>query len=261
MLKKRIVGVVTVRDGWAVQSFGYRRYLPLGRPEPLVENLDRWGADEILIQVIDRSSKGLGPDFALLERLARLGLSTPLIYAGGVRTVDHGVQTVQRGADRISVDGLFQDDPGLVAELGQRLGTQAVIASLPVSIGPNGLELLDHRTRQTRPFSRALTDSLASGIVSEVLLIDWINEGSPRAFSERLLDLFPTETVALIVFGGISTPDQVRSLLSRPAVDAVAIGNFLNYREQAIQLLRNALASAAVRPASYASQYSLLRDA
>ena len=35
MLKKRLIGVVTVRRGWAVQSFGYKRWLPLGRPEVL----------------------------------------------------------------------------------------------------------------------------------------------------------------------------------------------------------------------------------
>ena len=46
MIPKRLIGVVIVKDGWAVQSFGYRRWLPLGRPEVLVENLDRWGADE-----------------------------------------------------------------------------------------------------------------------------------------------------------------------------------------------------------------------
>ena len=49
MLNKRLIGIVTVRQGWAVQSFCYNRYLPLGRPEFIVENLDRWGADEILI--------------------------------------------------------------------------------------------------------------------------------------------------------------------------------------------------------------------
>ena len=56
MVKKRLVGVITVKDGWAVQSFGYERYLPLGRPEVIAENLDRWGADEILLQCIDRST-------------------------------------------------------------------------------------------------------------------------------------------------------------------------------------------------------------
>ena len=78
MLKKRFIAVVTVKDGWAVQSFGYGRYLPLGKPECLVENFDRWGADEILVQVIDRSKGGLGPDFELLKKT----LKQPLIFDG-----------------------------------------------------------------------------------------------------------------------------------------------------------------------------------
>lgn len=56
MLKKRLVGVITVRRGWAVQSFGYRRWLPLGKAEVLAQNLDRWGVDEIFVQAIDRSA-------------------------------------------------------------------------------------------------------------------------------------------------------------------------------------------------------------
>ena len=42
MLRKRLLGAVVVRQGWAVQSFGYQRWLPLGKVECLVENLDRW---------------------------------------------------------------------------------------------------------------------------------------------------------------------------------------------------------------------------
>ena len=58
MLRKRLLGAVVVRQGWAVQSFGYRRWLPLGRPECLVENLDRWGADGIVVLAIDRGDQG-----------------------------------------------------------------------------------------------------------------------------------------------------------------------------------------------------------
>ena len=107
MIPKRLIGVVIVKDGWAVQSFGYRRWLPLGRPEVLVENLDRWGADEILLQCVDRGDRG--PDIALLERLCKRGLSTPLIYQGGVRSVADGVAVIQTGAERLALgitDGL-----------------------------------------------------------------------------------------------------------------------------------------------------------
>ena len=57
MIKKRLIGVVTVKDGMAVQSFGYKKYLPLGNPKILIKNLNRWGADEILINVIDDPKK------------------------------------------------------------------------------------------------------------------------------------------------------------------------------------------------------------
>ena len=40
MIKKRLIGVITVRQGWAVQSFGYQRHLPLGRPEVLMVIID-----------------------------------------------------------------------------------------------------------------------------------------------------------------------------------------------------------------------------
>ena len=94
VLKKRIIGVVNVKDGIAVQSFGFNKYLPLGKPECFVENLDRWGADEILLNVMDLSSKGLGPNLALLEKVANLGIETPLIYSGGISSVKDGKDVI-----------------------------------------------------------------------------------------------------------------------------------------------------------------------
>ena len=234
MLKKRLIGVVTVRNGWAVQSFGYKRYLPLGRPECLVENLDRWGADEILVQVIDRSAAKLGPDLALLERLAKLGLGTPLIYGGGIRSVQDGLNVIKGGADRFTVDTLLQDDFSIVAELGARLGTQAVIASMPVSAAGEKLELLDHRSRKSQALPAALMQSISAGKLSEVLLIDWQHEGVPEGFDESIITRFTAKNMLLIAFGGISTTRQMRSLLAHPQLSAIAVGNFLTYKEHAI---------------------------
>ncbi len=261
MLKKRLVGVVTVRNGWAVQSFGYQRYLPLGRPEFIVENLDRWGVDEILVQLIDRSTYALGPDLTLMDRLARLGLGTPLIYGGGIRSVDDGVKVVQRGADRITVDSLICTDLSEVRRLSDRLGAQAVIASLPLSATDAGLMHRDYRKRIDRPWSAHLSGALTDGFVSEALVTDWCHEGNPAGFDERIVDMFSCLDVSVIAFGGISTVQQMQSLLTRPKVAAVAVGNFLSYREHAVQQYRNVLASAALRTSSYNTEYSLIHDA
>ena len=78
MLRQRLLAAVTVKAGRAVQSMGYKRYLPLGDVACVVENLDRWGADGIVVLSIDRQLEG--PDLKLLKRLSQLKLSTPLTY-------------------------------------------------------------------------------------------------------------------------------------------------------------------------------------
>jgi imidazole glycerol-phosphate synthase subunit HisF len=66
--------------------------------------------------------------------------------------------------------------------------------------------------------------------------------------------------VSLIAFGGVSSAGQINGLLARPNVTAVAVGNFLSYREHAIQQFKEALANAVLRPSIYANEYSFLAD-
>ena len=256
MLTKRLMGVITVKEGWAVQSVGYRRHRPLGRPETLAENLDRWGVDEILVQCIDRGERG--PDVALLSRLCRQGLSTPLVYAGGVRSVDDGVRAVQAGAERIAIDAWLHDAAKTVEALAEPLGAQALIAVLPVSLGADGrVAWLDHRSRQSRPFSDEVLALLRSGQISEALLVDWQHEGIRGAFDHRLLDAWPAPELPLIAFGGLDEPDAIRKALSRDGVVAAAVGNALSHREHALQQLRAALTDLPLRPPQYAPQSTI----
>lgn len=250
MIQKRLVGVVTVMDGWAVQSFGFGRYLPLGRPEILVENLDRWGADEILLQVIDRTCKNQGPDVALLERIGKKGLSTPLIYSGGIRNAADAVAAVAIAADRVTVDSLIRDNPAEVIQAGEHLGNQAMIGSLPLAMENGEARWLDYRTRNSEPLSEALLDLLNSGVLSEAMIIDWKHEGQPEGFDAALLDVLP-ETVPVIAFGGFSAAGQIGAALASPHVAAVAVGNFLSYREHAIQTFKAELFGVPLRPAAY----------
>lgn len=250
MIQKRLLGVVTVKDGWAVQSFSYGRYLPLGRPEILVENLDRWGADEILLQVIDRTRKGLGPDMELLGRIGKRGLSTPLIYAGGVRNAADAVAAVATAADRVVVDALIRDNPGEVIKAGEQLGNQAMIGSLPLSIEGGEPRWLDYRTGESTSLEGSLLDLLETGALSEALVIDWKHEGQPGAFDPALIDVLP-DNVAVIAFGGLSYSPQITHALKSPRVVAVGVGNFLSYREHAIQAFKAELFGVPLRPAAY----------
>lgn len=251
MLKKRLIGVVTVRQGLAVQSFNYSRYLPLGKPEVLVENLDRWGADEILIQCIDRSVAQAGPDFTLLKRLGALGLSTPLIYAGGVRCAEDAVKAVSLGADRISVDTLLWDAPHQLEKIARELGTQALITNMPVRVQDDRLLWRNFRSMEEVTLTADILAKLPLAWTSEVMLTDWLHEGVAGGFDLRIPELFALAEKPLLVFGGVSKTAQYRHLLARPNVVATGVGNFLSYKEHAIQQIKQQLFGLPIREAQY----------
>lgn len=252
MLKKRLIGVVTVKDGWAVQSFGYKRHLPLGKPEVLIENLDRWGADEILVQCIDRSVQGLGPDLDVLGKISRMGIATPLIYSGGISCREDAVKVISHGADRIMVDAMLLDNPATLETVSRDLGTQAVIAHLPVRMSADGLKSLNYRDGKERPLVEYVKE-LPQDWISELMVTDWDHEGSPDSFDERLLAVSQHLDKPLLCFGGISKPEQMQRVLAHPRVVAVGVGNFLNYREHAMQALKQELRNSAVRHPQYES--------
>ena len=255
MLKKRLIGVVTIRDGWAVQSFGYGRYLPLGKPECLVENLDRWGADEILIQVIDRSIRNLGPAFEVVAKIAERNVATPITYVGGLRSHDDAVAIVRAGADRVAVDALLHSNPNEVRKMADRLGAQAILATFPSFVDDGGkprfYDYLNRRSREMSADVRALIDE---GVISEAILVDKVNEGRPGGFDFRILETFADSKIALVLFGGLSEPAQLERALLDPRVSAVAVGNFLSYREHAVQSLKSRLGVTLIRPPFYHQQ-------
>lgn len=248
MLRKRLLGAVVVRQGRAVQSFGYRRWLPLGKPECLVENLDRWGADGIIVLAIDRGDQG--PDLELIERLGAIGLSTPLTYGGGLTTEEHARAAVRAGAERLVLDSVLIHNPQVVGAMASAVGVQALVAALPLLHGAAGeVQHLRHHTGAQGLLAAPIRELIGGEQVSEVLVIDAASEGEGQGFNPALLQSVEAHTrLPLMAFGGLARAEQIRPLLSRPQLAGVVVGNALNYREHAICHLKAALTDHPLRP-------------
>lgn len=252
MLKKRLIGAITVKNGIAVQSFGYKKYLPIGSPKVIVENLDRWGVDEIFIQVIDRSRKNLGPDIDLIKKISSSGILTPIMYAGGIHNEDQAAEVIRAGAERVCIDALLHSNLSNVKKIAMRLGSQAIVGCLPVLIDKNGKVFWhNYLTNEKRTLDENLINVINDGLISELLLIDSKNEGYYESFDFRILSLTKKLDIPLILFGGLNSKKILNEALNIPKVEAAAIGNSLNYKEHSVQRLKNLLSSLPIRPAYY----------
>jgi cyclase len=236
MKKKRLSALIVVKNNIAVQSFNYNSYLPIGRPDLLIENYDRWGVDEIIVQVIDRTKNNLGPDFKLLEKISKLKIMTPLIYGGGIRNSDDAKLVIKNGADRVIVESAFLKEWDEIKNISKVIGSQAVILSLPLIIKNKLIFIYDYKELKLINFKKYKIISKRNiDSFSEILVTDVLNEGKYNSFNLSLLNQLSYIKNSLIVFGGISTTKKIELISKFKNVSCVVIGNFLSYKENAYQ--------------------------
>ena len=86
MLYRRLIACVIIKDGWVVQSINFNKYLPIGRPEIIIEFLSKWNIDEIILIDISVTKKNKKPNFKLIKNISKI-CKVPLCYGGGLSNI------------------------------------------------------------------------------------------------------------------------------------------------------------------------------
>jgi cyclase len=230
-MKTRLVAMVTVLDEIAVQSFSYKKYLPIGCPAIICENLSRWGADEIIVSFIDRSKLKKGPNFKILESISKKNISTPVIYSGGISNEQDAIDVINAGADRIVIDSIIKKkNINLINKISSRIGSQALILSVPLLQENEKLFRFNYINKSKELFSD-FSELIKLLNFSEILLVDKENDGSQN-FNLDIVNLFLKNLdLRVLVFGGIADLRLIKKLLLNQNIKGIVIGNSLNYKE------------------------------
>lgn len=245
-LKKRIVAGILVRDGWAVQSIGFRTYLPVGDPAILAETLDRWQVDEILVQDISAAGAGRLIDTALVERIADR-ISTPLTVAGGIRSVSDVRELVAGGADRVAINTANFNAPRLMTETADVFGRQCMIGSIDVAPMANGGYRLHNRHVTDAAWAHVdpvdWACRLAAAGAGEILVNSVERDGTKRGYDFDMIDLFAAKlTVPLAVFGGAGKFAHILEAATHAGVAAIGAANLWSFSEHSVAQAKSRLA-------------------
>jgi cyclase len=240
MAFKLMVGVICVRRGLVVKSYGYNFWRPAGSISTALKNLDRWGADEILVLDISRSGH---PDPAVLDEIYRARIQTPLVYGGGIRKLDDVKRLLQVGCDRFVVESVVFESPSVLDDLAAYAGVQAIIGCLPLTKTDRGWQTrCAHRSGAEMLSLDKAVDLLKGLPISEVVVVDADDEGFNGAFGLPVESgLWGRLNKGVIWFGGINEEIAHRLLTFEHTV-AAAFGNINFEREIALHTLRRQLA-------------------
>lgn len=235
MLKSRIIGVVLIKDGIAVQSIGFERFLPIGKPTIAINFLDNWGIDEIVVLDITASkyNRIIGASDIASYSMECL---VPLAVGGGITSVGQVREIVQAGADKVVINAALLKDRGILSRGSNAFGQQCMVASVNVLKTDEGkYKLYDHtaETLSDQDVFRFIT-SLQEAGAGEILLNAVHCDGKKLGYDLELIHRVAKNlTIPLIALGGAGHSKDLLFALDAGA-DAVAVGNLFHFSEHSV---------------------------
>lgn len=240
MLKKRLTACVVVKNGWVVQSIGFKRYLPIGTLDVTVEFLNKWGIDEIVILDIDATIQKREPDCNRIARVSKKNFA-PLAVGGGIRDVEDMRRLVHSGADKIVINTIALEHPQIISEAAEILGAQCIVVSIDVRKNDDGYyEVYRDSARNATgrdPVNWAQeVESLGAG---EIFLNAVDRDGTKQGYDIELIQKVTQAVhIPVIACGGVGSAQHVLEGATKTAASALAVGNFLNFTEQSPMLIK-----------------------
>jgi imidazole glycerol-phosphate synthase subunit HisF len=235
MLKKRIAATVVVREGIAVQSIRFQKYLPLGKPAIAIEFLNTWGIDEIILLDISASRRNTTPDFSMVKKTAEK-CYVPLTVGGGITTIDHIRELLHCGADKIALNQAALLYPELISEAAHVFGDQCIVVSIDAVKTNNGYMVYDYVKNTILEISprNFAKQSIEKG-AGEILINSVDRDGTYAGFDIDLINsVCEVATVPVICSGGAKNAADFINVLSETNVSAATAANFFHFTEHSV---------------------------
>jgi imidazole glycerol-phosphate synthase subunit HisF len=242
MLKKRIIGVVIVKDQINVQSIEFKKYLPIGSPAISVEYLNDWGIDEIILLDISASKKGKKPDFEKILSLSKY-CGVPLCVGGGIKEIDDISKLMDCGADKISLNHSFSNDMKFIENAAKRFGSQCIVASMDILNHRGEYKMYDYFNNKSTNQSPIQTAKKYEEIgVGEIFLNSVNQDGTYQGFDLKpISDISDAVNIPVIACGGAGKANDFINVFNNTNAAAAAAGNFFNFYEHSVTIVKEAI--------------------
>lgn len=243
MLKKRIIACLVVKDGIVVQSIGFNKYLPVGKPQIAVEFLNYWGIDEIVLVDISATKQKREPNFDLMRSVSKK-CYVPLTIGGGITEVKHVRELMHCGADKFSINHTALANPKFITETAHIFGNQCVVVSIDAYRDEAGnCKVYDYTTKTTIDKTPAQwakeVEELGAG---ELFLTSVNRDGSYLGYDIDLIkEVADAVSIPVIASGGAKNAKDFEEVFSKTDAMAASAANFFHFTEHSVVVAKTAM--------------------
>ncbi len=231
MLAKRIIPCLDVTGGRVVKGINFVNLKDAGDPVELAERYNEQGADELVFLDITASSDAREIMADVVARTARK-VFIPLTVGGGIRSVADARNILHSGAEKVSVNTAAVRRPGLITELSEEFGSQAIVLAIDARANGNGSwNVFTRGGRDDEKLDAVewavLGEELGAG---EILLTSMDTDGVQTGFDCELTAAVSRATqVPVIASGGAGKPEDFERVLTIGQADAALAASIFHY--------------------------------
>jgi cyclase len=249
MLTKRIIACLDVDGGRVVKGVKFVNLQDAGDPAELAAAHSEAGADEIVLLDISATAEKRKTLLDTVRRTARQ-LFIPFTVGGGIRSLEDASAVFEAGADKISLNSAALAKPGLITQIAERFGSQAVIVAIDAKnmngTGNYQAFVAGGRTPTGRDAFEWAREAESKG-AGEILLTSMDRDGTKIGFDCNLTRAM-TESVRIpvIASGGAGTVQHFVDVFRNGQADAALAASILHYGDTKLGDLKRELANAGI---------------
>ena len=232
MLRPRIIPSLLIHDKGLVKTVKFKDHKYIGDPINAVKIFNEKEVDELAIFDIDATVLGNEPNYILIEKLANQS-RMPLCYGGGVKTVKQAQRIFSLGVEKIALSSSIIQNPNLITEISEKVGSQSVIVVLDVKkklLG--GYEIYTHNGKKSTGISPIKFAKIAQKLgAGEVIINSIDNDGMMNGFDMNIIAKVREEiTIPLTVLGGAGNLEDIKKVILNNGIVGVAAGSLFVFR-------------------------------
>jgi cyclase len=232
MLRPRIIPCLLLQDNGLVKTVNFKDPKYVGDPINAVRIFNDKGVDELAIFDIDATVLAKEPNYSLIERLASQSMM-PLCYGGGVKTVEQAQRIFSLGVEKIALSSAVLENPNLITEISERVGSQSVIVVLDVKKKMFGeYELYIQNGKKATGISPFKFVEKAQRLGAGEIVINSIDkDGVMKGYDLELIAKVREKiTIPMTVLGGAGSLEDIEKVIKNHGVIGVAAGSLFVFK-------------------------------
>ncbi len=259
MLKKRLIPVLLLKNGFLVRSYKFKRHNSIGNPLIQTQRYNDWSVDELIyiditrddIYDLKRDDQKLKSVSDIIEVLKIVSKTCfmPLTFGGKIRTLDDMSVRFKNGADKITINTVCFQNPDIINEAAKKFGSQAIVVSIDVKKLPDGrYEVYSHNgTKPTGWKPEAWVSFVENKGAGEIFLNSIDCDGAAGGYDTDLIKkVVKATTLPVIACGGVGEYEHFVDGIKLGGASAVAAANIFNFKELSDRHARRALIDAGI---------------